>query len=53
MGTKNLSQEESEVPSSPEDTANSDQEIDQEADPEVSFYHLGHKKQSKTCLCHT
>ena len=31
-------QEESEVPSSPEDTASSDQEIDQEPDPEVSFH---------------
>ena len=33
----NLLNEESEVPSSPEDTANSDQERDQEPDPEVSF----------------
>ena len=34
----NLSQEEAEVPSSPEDTASSDQEIDQEPDLEVSFH---------------
>ena len=34
----NLLQEVSEVPSSPEETANSDQEIDQEPDPEVSFH---------------
>ena len=34
----NLLQEESEVPSSPEDTASSDQEIDQEPDPELSFH---------------
>ena len=34
----NLSQEVSEVPSSPEDTTSSDQEIDQEPDPEVLFY---------------
>ena len=37
-GNNNLSQEESEVPSSPEDTASSDHEIDQEPDPEVSFH---------------
>ena len=30
--------EKSEVPSSPKDTASSDQEIDQEPDPEVSFH---------------
>ena len=36
-GNNNLSQEESEVPSSPENIASSDQEIDQEPDPEVSF----------------
>ena len=34
-GKHSLLQEESEVPSSPEDT---DQEIDQEPDPEVSFH---------------
>ena len=34
----NLKQEESEVPSSPEDTVSPDQEIDQEPDPKVSFY---------------
>ena len=33
-----LLQEESEVPSSPEEMARSDQEIDQEPDPEVSFH---------------
>ena len=32
-----MSQEETEVPSCPEDTASSDQEIDQEPDLEVSF----------------
>ena len=31
----NLLNEESEVPSSPEETASSDQEIDQETDPKV------------------
>ena len=34
----NLVQEESEVPSSPEETASSDQEIDQDPDPEVSSH---------------
>ena len=34
----NLLQEESEVPSSPEDIASSDQEVDQEPDTEVSFH---------------
>ena len=34
----NLSQEESEVPSSPEDIASSDQEINEEPDQEVSFH---------------
>ena len=37
-GKHNLLQEESEVPRSPEDTASSDQEKDQEPDPEVSFH---------------
>ena len=37
-GNNNLSPEETEVPSSPEDTASSDQEINQEPDPEVSFH---------------
>ena len=37
-GNNNLLQEESEVPSSLEDTASSDQEIDQEPDPGVSFH---------------
>ena len=36
-GNNNLSQDEIGVPSSPEDTASSDQEIHQELDPEVSF----------------
>ena len=36
--SNNLFQEESEVPSSPEETTSSDQEIDQEPDPEVSFH---------------
>ena len=34
----NLSQKESEVPSSQEDTASSEKEIDPDPDPEVSFY---------------
>ena len=38
LGKQNLLQEESEVQSSPEDTASSDQEIDHEPDPEVSFH---------------
>ena len=38
FGKNNLSQEESEVPSSPEDIASSDQDIDQEPDPQISFY---------------
>ena len=50
-GDNNLSQEESEVPSSPEDIASSDQEIDQEPDQEVTF-HLGHDKLLHTCPCH-
>ena len=37
-GKHNLLQEESEIPSSREDTASPDQEIDQEPDPEVSFH---------------
>ena len=37
-GNNTLSQEESEVPSSQEDTASSDQEIDQEPDPDISFH---------------
>ena len=36
--SQNLFQEGSEVPSSPEETASSDQEIDQEPDSEVSFH---------------
>ena len=37
-GNNNLSQEESEVPSSSENIASSDQEIDHKPDPEVSFH---------------
>ena len=37
-GNNNLSQEESEVPSSPEDIGSSDQEIDQEPDKKVTFH---------------
>ena len=37
-GNNNLSQEESEVPSSPGDIGSSDQEIDQEPDPKISFH---------------
>ena len=33
----NLLNEESEVPSDPEETASSDQEVDQEPDPEIPF----------------
>ena len=36
-GNNSLLQEESEVPSSPEDIASSDQEIDQEPDQKVTF----------------
>ena len=36
-GNNNLSQEETEVPSSQEDIPSSDQEIDQEPDPEAAF----------------
>ena len=49
----NLLNEESEVPSNSEEAASSDQEIDQEPDPEVTFYPLGHNKQFQTCSCHT
>ena len=34
----NLLNEESDIPSNPEETASSDQEIDQEPDPEVSLH---------------
>ena len=53
-GNNNLSQEETELLSNPEDTASSDQEIDQEPDPEVSF-HPPRAQQAIPipCLCHT
>ena len=47
-GKNNLSQKESEVPSNPEDTASSDQEIDQEPGPEVSFHPSRAHKQFQT-----
>ena len=49
----NLSQEESEVPSSPEDIVSSDHKKDQEPGPEDSFHHLGHNKPFQTCSYHT
>ena len=51
-GNNTLLQEETEVPSSTEDTASPDQETDQEPDPEVSF-HLWHNRPFQTSLCHT
>ena len=41
----NLLNEQSVVASSPEETASSDQEIDQEHNPEVSFQPSGQNKQ--------
>ena len=51
MGKHNLLQEESEVRTSLEDTASSDQEIDQEPDPEFSF-HLSRAQPSNSKHVH-
>ena len=51
-GEHNLLQEESEVPSSPEDTASSDQEIDQDPRPEASFHPYRAQQAIPTCSCH-